>query len=492
MLKLLIEKEIKGILLSPKFSVTFGICTVLLLLSVYTGIREYEGAVRQYEAATQLADQEMREASSWGGFGTRTYRRPTPLQIFTAGVHYDVGRMSNIDRMRPVKLQNSPYSDDPIFAVFRFLDFTFIVQVVLSLLAVLFTYDAICGERKAGTLQLTFAHPVPRSTYLAAKGIGAWLGLVVPLLVPLALTVLLLLVMGVPLSGPEWVRLALLLGASVLYFTCFLMVGLLVSALVREPAGAFLILLVGWVTLVLIVPRAGVMLAGQLVPVPSVSELESQRDGFANATWNAYSEELSRRWLARSTQMNSMTEAEEQAYRDNNEWAWMQEDDALRRDIEAEIATFGRKLEEDFRNRRAAQAQWAFVLSRFSPASAYQLAAMHLAGTDVHLKTRFEDALFTYRDAFAAHVTREAEASGGGGIQISMTSRNGEASFSVERAKQDAALDLKGLPTYTPPVQRLREAVRTALPDLGLLALLSMLAFAGAFVAFMRYDVRPT
>ncbi len=491
MLKLLIEKEIKGILLSPKFAATFAICSLLLLLSVYTGIQEYNRAVRQYEAATQLADQQMREASSWAGFSTRTYRRPSPMLIFTSGVHYDVGRMSNINRFRPVKLQNSPYSDDPIFAVFRFLDFTFIVQVVLSLLAVLFTYDAVCGERKQGTLQLTFAHPVKRSIYLTAKWCGAWLGLVIPLLIPIAIALLLLFVMGIPFSGDEWARLALLLGGSLLYFTCFMMIGLLVSALMREPSVAFLILLVGWVTLVLIVPRAGVMLAGQLVPVPSVGELESQRDGFANATWNTYTQQLSERWQTRSTEMNSMTEEEQTAYRDQNEWAWMQTDDALRRETEAEISAYGRKLEEDFRNRRAAQAQWAFVLSRFSPASAYQLAAMRLAGTDVALKTRFEDALFTYQEAFATHVAEQAATSGSGGIQISMSSENGKGSFSVERAKEDASLDLQGVPTYEPPVQRLSDAVRAALPDLGLLTLLSLFALAGAMVAFLRYDVRP-
>ena len=103
-----------------------------------------------------------------------------------------------------------PYSD--------FIDFTFIFQVVLSLFAILFTYDAINGERESGTLRLTYSCPVPRATYLLAKLAGAWTGLVVPLLIPVALAILLVLVMNVPVDSTHWYRILALLGAAVLLF----------------------------------------------------------------------------------------------------------------------------------------------------------------------------------------------------------------------------------------------------------------------------------
>ena len=37
----LVAKELRAIVLSPKFGVTFGVCALLILLSVFTGIREY-------------------------------------------------------------------------------------------------------------------------------------------------------------------------------------------------------------------------------------------------------------------------------------------------------------------------------------------------------------------------------------------------------------------------------------------------------------------
>ena len=146
MITTLIEKELKSIILSPKFVATFAVCSVLILLSVFVGIKEYRQFTKQYEAAKQLADQRMQEQTNWLGLSTIAFRTPAPMQIFVSGVNYDIGRFSTIDSHSSIKLVHSIYSDDPIFAVFRFIDFNFIVLVVLSLIAILFTYDSINGE----------------------------------------------------------------------------------------------------------------------------------------------------------------------------------------------------------------------------------------------------------------------------------------------------------------------------------------------------------
>ena len=41
-----------------------------------------------------------------------------------------------------------------MLAMFRFIDLEFTFQVVLSLFAILFSYDAVCGERERGTLEI--------------------------------------------------------------------------------------------------------------------------------------------------------------------------------------------------------------------------------------------------------------------------------------------------------------------------------------------------
>src|SRR5512139_2760185 len=104
MLTTLISKELRAILASPKFPVTIAAVTILVLLSVFVGIREYQASVRQYETATALVQMEMREARSWMGLNNRVYRHPDPMMIFASGVENDIGRASSISAWQPIKL----------------------------------------------------------------------------------------------------------------------------------------------------------------------------------------------------------------------------------------------------------------------------------------------------------------------------------------------------------------------------------------------------
>jgi ABC-type transport system involved in multi-copper enzyme maturation permease subunit len=476
---LLVEKELKSVILSPKFTATFGICSVLMLISLFIGIQEFRHAEQRHDTALRLTEQELRSEDSWWGIRSRAYREPDAMQVFVSGVDYDIGRLSEISTWSEVKLENSAYSDDSLFAIFRFVDFTFIVQVVLSLFAILFTYDSINGERESGTLKLTLSNAVPRARYVLAKFVGSWVGLTVPILIPILLSVLIVILLGIPMSEGGWAKLATLLAVSILYFTFFVALGIFVSSVTRRSSVSFLILLVTWVTLVLIVPRAATMAAGQIVHVDSVAEVDARKDRFATDRWNNYRSERMRLNEERETLTSSMTEEEAEAFRSANRDRWVQEEEDLRQETMEAIGAFARKLDEERNNQKAAMQRVAFSLSRFSPASSYQIAAMNLAGTNVELKARYETAMHDYHKAFTTFVNakREEERLAG--------------SRGPRRANQgDETLDLTELPRFVAPGYSYSEAVRPTVVDMGLLALYSLLAFAGAFVAFLRYDVR--
>ena len=477
MFSLLVERELKGILLSPKFTATFGVCSLLMLLSLFVGIQEYRHSVAQYNTAIQLNDRELAGETSWWGVESRVYRRPDPMQVFVSGVDYDVGRLSEISTWNEVKLQNSAYSDDSLFAIFRFVDFTFIVQIVLSLFAILFTYDSINGERETGTLKLSLANAVPRPRYVLAKFVGAWVGLTIPVLIPILLAVLVVLLVGLPMSPDNWAKLAAFLGVSVLYFTFFIALGIFVSAITRRSSVSFLILLVIWVALVLIIPRAATMAAGQIVRVAPVAEIDARKDRYSTDRWLSYRSSRMQQRDEREAQMATMTEEERDAFREANSRRWAEEDDALRQSTTEDIAEYNRRLDEDLNNQKAQMQAIAFSLSRFSPASAFQIAAMNLAGTNIDVKTRYEQAMQAYRNAFSTFVNAK---------------RQEERAQDRRRfaSGQDEPLDVTEMPRFQPPDYTFREALAPSVVDMGLLSLYSLLAFAGAFVAFLRYDVR--
>jgi len=59
MLKHIIKKEVLETISSPKFVFTFVICTVLILISFYSGIVNYLAELKEYNAATALASSHM-------------------------------------------------------------------------------------------------------------------------------------------------------------------------------------------------------------------------------------------------------------------------------------------------------------------------------------------------------------------------------------------------------------------------------------------------
>lgn len=489
MLGVLVEKELKSILQSPKFVATFAVSTLLILLSIFIGIQEYETAVAKYETATELVDQHFTEVTSFYQVENKVYRKPSVMQIFVSGVNNDVGSLSRISADRDVKLEQSAYSSDPLFAVFRFIDFTFIVQVVLSLFAILFTYDAINGERESGTLKLALSNAVPRGKYLFAKFIGSWLGLVIPLSIPVLIGLLLVVLFRVPITGTEWMKLGALFGVSLLYFTFFISLGLFVSSMTRRSSVSFLILLVFWINLVLIIPRGASMAAGQLVDVPSVADIEAQKDRYRTDQRQSLNKERSLRWRERFSGMQNLSRAERRAFYNQNRKEWEGEDNDYRTEMDVRVAEYNRQTNEALRNAKLSQERLAFTLSRFSPAAAYQLSAMNLGGTNTSIKTRYEDQMFAFRDNFNAYLSksqreeraeirRKAESKGGGRMMMFMGGGGTE------------AIDASDRPRFVEPEESLSAVLQASIIDFGLLSFFTLATFVGAFFAFVRYDIR--
>lgn len=483
----IVEKEIRAVLTSPKFVATFTVCAVLILLSIGLGVREYRAFEEQQAAARGLVRQELDEAEQWAEVRPRAFRPADPLQIFVTGVHYDVGRVSVISEGEDVELRRGVYEDDPALAVFRTADFGHVVTLVLSLFAILFTYDSVSGERENGTLRLALSNPVGRARFIVAKLVGTWLGLAVPLALPVLLGVLWVVLAGVPLDGHDWSRLVLLVVAAGLYFTVFVALGVAVSALSSRSSTSFLALLAVWIVVVLVVPRAALTAAAHLRPVPTVAETTGAKAAFENAQWGDHQSRVAELWRQRSGQMEGLAEDEAEAFENEHLWQWMEEDDALRREVEARIADNGARLDEVVRNREAAQARLALSLGRPSPATVFRLVAMTLAGTDHALKDRSEEAMRRYRQDFSRFVESRAGASAG---QRRIVVR-GRSSGNLDIAAGDdqAPVDLGGMPVFEMPTRSVATLTRAILPDLGLLAALVLLPLAVAVAGFLRQDI---
>ncbi|MBN2432044.1 MAG: ABC transporter permease subunit, partial [Acidobacteria bacterium] len=254
-IRTVIAKEIRDILGSSRFAVTFAVCAVLILLSFFLGARGYRQNLARYEAARAENLRQMEGLTSWLEVRhNRIFLPPSPLESLVKGVSDDIGRTVEVRGRGELIPEGSRFNEEPILATFRFLDLEFIFQVVLSLLAILFAFDAVSGEKERGTLRLALSGSFRRHEFLVGKIGGAFIALSIPLLLAILLGFLLMTVMGVHLSGPEWLRLGLVILLGLLYFGAFVSLAVCVSSLTRSSAQSFLVLLALWVLAVVVIP----------------------------------------------------------------------------------------------------------------------------------------------------------------------------------------------------------------------------------------------
>lgn len=473
MLRVIIEKEIRDILVSTRFAIAFGLAAVLIILSFYTGATGYLASARQYEASKADALRQVERLKDWDQFRSHhIFLPPDPLASLVSGVANDIGRNTAVAGRGDVYPTDSRFAEEPVYAVFRFVDLEFIFGVVLSLCALVLGYDAICGEKERGTLRLSMANALPRSQLILGKITGLFVSLATPLLLAFSLGVLVFVILGVPMGGEQWLRLVLIIPTGLLYVGAFLTLSVLVSALTARSSSSFLALLVIWIACVLIIPRSAVLLAGRAVSVPSVDEIMSQK---AQLNTQLVAERFDKMATFRSDGSKSI---EEQLA------AFEKFQDSLTTDQEDKVLALTARLEEERHNRQQAQQRLAFGLARLSPTASLSLSLTSLAATSLSLQSQYLTAARQYQKSLARFITEKTGQNMGGGF---MRIKIGGPPEDEDEKK---TLNASELPAFEFHRQSLGSSLASALPDIGLLALFNLVFFAGAFLAFQRYDVR--
>jgi hypothetical protein len=119
---------------------------------------------------------------------------------------------------------------------------------------------------------------------------------------------------------------------------------------------------------------------------------------------------------------------------------------------------------------------------------------MNLAETDIALKSRAEDAMTDYRSEVVALAVEKAAAGGRGTPEMftfQVGSGDKKATFGIGFGGSNSpTLDPTEVPVFISQSRSFSSIVADTLTDAGLLALYALMAFAGAFVGFLRYDVR--
>jgi len=464
----IIRKEILETIYSPKFVFTFLLCTILILFSIFIGTNNYRAELREYNAAIALNKKNLESQPSYmalAGIGMKITKPPQVLGTIVTGIQEAVGRQATINVAYDPKLVHSKYNSNPVFATFGGFDLTLVVLMVLSLFAILFTYDAIVGEKERGTLKLTLSNFLPRDKLILGKIIGSYLSLMIPLIIPLLLGIIILVLYpDIHLIREDWIRIGLIFVLFFLYLSVFFTLGLFVSSRTSRSSSSLFILLFIWVIFIAVIPKSTVMLAGQIYPIPSVHEITAQKDAFLQEIQGSAQKEA-RKWMMENKKRASESQEEFQ----NRIREYLED---FQQKTTAKIDAKNAEIEREYQAKQRKQQIVAMNLSRISPAALLTFGSMSLGKTGVQEHEHFLNSIKNYKPIF----TKWANAKMMKGINF--------------KTGEQAKPDISDMPQYEFKPESLRDSFVRALPDFVIMTLLIILFFIGAFVSFLRYDVR--
>ena len=273
MMMTLIRRELLDNLMTFRFAAAVFITLLLVVANTIVLLKDYEQRLTAYNTAAQESHQELRKEKTYSGYAGElvVHRPPNPLSIFNLGLDKQVGNKIEVYHAFVPTIWDSEKhgADNPFLNLFTSIDIVLVFQGVLSLLALIFAYDALAGERERGTLRLVLTHPIQRGYILFAKYISAMLCLLVPLLISLLLSIILLTTSTtISLSAANFLRIGGIVLTSLLYVSLFYLIGLCISAMTRRTSTALMLCMFVWGVLVLVYPNL-ILTAVDIVPQPN-------------------------------------------------------------------------------------------------------------------------------------------------------------------------------------------------------------------------------
>jgi ABC-type transport system involved in multi-copper enzyme maturation permease subunit len=269
---LIARKEILDHLLSLKFYICLVMLAALVGLSSFVMYRDYQLRMENYTVLRQRAQPRPGESD------LLAVVPPRPLSIFAKGLEDIMDRGYTVTSYHGIGAESRQTPGKNLFILFAAPDLLYIVKVLLSLIALLFAYDAVTGEKEKGTLKIMLSSALSRGQVVTGKMLGGLAVVFVPFLVVFMMALLVLVTRPtIAVGALELSRLSLMVLATLLYVVIFYALGVLVSARARSSASALVVLLFLWAVIVFAVPNAGNLMAEQFTPIPSAETQEMRR-----------------------------------------------------------------------------------------------------------------------------------------------------------------------------------------------------------------------
>ena len=456
-LAMVVRKQLLESFSSSRFLVATLLCVTVGVGATFVRTQAYLSALTTYRLNRV---QHSAEAKGYTSPYYLTYdgvsvdKRPNPRAIFYRGLEPDRPMTARVTGNRDPRTVDQYVQVNPVAELFQTVDLVSYTMIVMSLLALVFSYDLVSGEKETGTLRLTFSHPVPRNQLLLGKWVGGYLTLCMPyLLTALCSLGIVAAELGSAVSADDLISFGVLIMTGLLCTGAFFSIGLFVSARTHRSFTSITVLVSIWVATTLAIPHLSPYAARIAVDIPTIQEVEREK-------WSVVEAE------------NALRSSRWRAYRQNTTDSQEQQGvviSELFRDCFAQIARSQEQIQGEYERQVDRQISVATWLSRVSPASSLVYASGETTGTGIRNLREFRRELHSYRIRFLNYAEDKW----------------------IERARQGGGdITTEDYPRFAHFTVDVTDRLAGALPDLGLLAVWNLIFFAAAYVSFLKYDVR--
>jgi len=480
MLKTIVKKEVLETIFSYRFPLFAVICLLLIPLGMYVSEVNYSKRVRDYSEQVRLADEaasKLKLQDVMAGTVTiRGFRHPAPLSVFTQGFESTLPRYYELtqDGFKPGE---SASGDESVVSVQGKVDFIFLVQMVISLIALLFASDMISGEKESGTLRATLANRLPRDTLLAGKIGGGYLALWIPFLLSFLLGAVVLMLTQFPLfAGGAGTRVVIILLATSLFILTYYTIGMAVSTSSAKARTALVAILIIWAAFQLVIPKLSDMIAGIVYPVRTDTAVSLEKSLLTRSIDTETAKELGR-------QSDAIFAGVPPEVQDKPDSPERKKWDAVRGEIEQrakdrKAAQLG-AIDETYQQQKRRQQNLAFNLSLISPSAAFARFITDVCGTGELERTKYVEAVRAHQKALDNELFGKVK-------RTVMLKPDGQTVLMF----QATPIDPQKLPKFTITPASVSEVFKGNWPSLLSLIFWLIAPFAFAYAKFIKYDVR--
>jgi ABC-type transport system involved in multi-copper enzyme maturation permease subunit len=509
------KKEFLLSIITFKFALGTIVCVVLTAVFVPILAKDYQQRVKTYHENVARNEAELRKVMVYMNITPTIFRKPSVMSVFGEGLEKRIAESVTIELDKVPEMKAAAAQGNPYQAIFSIFDTLLIFKIVIGVLALLFAYDAVSGERERGTLKMMLSGTTRRYEVLMGKLLSGLLVLVVPVTIVFILGLIILLSFPlIDLTGSDWVLIGFMYLASLVFISVMYNMGLLFSCLTKRSSISLVLGLFLWIIFAVVIPNGSVYLAAEMRQLQSSEKMEAQ----ITSIKQEYQAELDENKVNRTYQavQSDATDAFGRGYKrllHRTFMEYLQESYRLQYPVKIRYADRFWEVEHSYFNSMYEQKKLADTLSRISPVSLYENVMSSLAGTDIAVFQRFMESVRMYRSEILEYVRSKTEGFSSSSFftpctkeeveqyeklmtQLQQVKSPEEAKSIVGKAKEHwekvfaetPSLDLRDFPAFKSPSTF--GNLERAVPDLGLLIFVDVLFFAVAFTAFARYDIR--